>query len=98
MFPSLPLGRGVISLTPMTTELVAGNFISFVVGFCIAMSVITSPGLEGMSTWYMHSFPGVDNGLTNQALLVLDSELGLSISLADLYCSHHMAICYPVWC
>jgi hypothetical protein len=29
--------------------------------------VITSPGLEGMSTWYMHNFPGVDNGFTNSS-------------------------------
>jgi hypothetical protein len=74
----LPLGRGTISLTPITTVVVGCSFISLDVGFCIAISVITSPGLEGMSTWYMHSFPGVDSVLQIQALLVLSLELGLS--------------------
>ena len=46
--PLLPC-KGAISLTPITTELVDGNFISVVVGFCIAISVTTSPDLDGIS-------------------------------------------------
>jgi hypothetical protein len=53
---------------PITTVLVDGNFISFVVGFWIAISVIISPALDGISTWYMHNFPGVDNGFTSSRL------------------------------
>lgn len=82
IFPSLLLlllCKGAISLTPITIELVDGNFISVVVGFCIAISVTTSPALEGISTWYMHIFPGVDNGLTNSSSAAVDLELGLSI-------------------
>jgi hypothetical protein len=43
ILPSLlpPPCKGAISLTPITTELVDGNFISLVVGFCIAISVTT---------------------------------------------------------
>jgi hypothetical protein len=57
MLPPLLPCKGAISLTPMTTELVDGSFISVVVGFCIAISVTTSPALEEISTWYMHIFP-----------------------------------------
>jgi hypothetical protein len=56
----------------------SGNFISLVVGFCIATSVTTSAALEGISTSYMDIFPEVDSVLQIQALLVLDLELGLS--------------------
>ena len=65
MLPPLLACKGAISLTPITIELVDGSFISVVVGFCIAMSVTISPALEGISAWYMHIFPGVDNGFTN---------------------------------
>ena len=34
---------GVISLTPMTTLLVSGNFIGLFVGFCNARSVVIAP-------------------------------------------------------